>query len=313
MSSTLTHRSTRASEPARQLRGTMAAVRLSFTWFGTRKTLTSEQKSQAAESFGAAGQFLSAGKKLLDTRHHAFQAVTGIRTRLAGLWRGMSLPYPEPGIRLIRQADIEFFSHSATLLQAELTQAVAQLEEHFEELKAAARERLGQLFNPADYPQSLRGLFAVEWDFPSLEPPAYLRELNPELFRQEQARVAARFEEAVRLAEEAFLAEFGQLVSHLTERLSGHDDGRPKIFRDGVIENLRAFFERFQLLNVRNDAQLDELVAEAQRIVQGVAPQRLREDGTLRQTVATQLSAVQSVLDGLLVDRPRRRILRSPK
>lgn len=313
MSSTLTHRSTRASEPARQLRGTMAAVRLSFTWFGTRKTLTSEQKSQAAESFGAAGQFLSAGKKLLDTRHHAFQAVTGIRTRLAGLWRGMSLPYPEPGIRLIRQADIEFFSHSATLLQAELTQAVAQLEEHFEELKAAARERLGQLFNPADYPQSLRGLFAVEWDFPSLEPPAYLRELNPELFRQEQARVAARFEEAVRLAEEAFIAEFGQLVGHLTERLSGHDDGRPKIFRDGVIENLRTFFERFQQLNVRNDAQLDELVAEAQRIVQGVAPQRLREDGTLRQTVATQLSAVQSVLDGLLVDRPRRRILRSPK
>ncbi|MBL8829741.1 MAG: hypothetical protein JNM18_22370 [Planctomycetaceae bacterium] len=313
MSSTLTPRPLRASDPARQLRGTMAAVRLSFTWFGTRKTLTSEQKSQAAESFGAAGQFLSAGKKLLDTRHPAFQAVTGIRTRLAGLWRGMSLPYPEPGIRLIRQADIEFFHHAANLLQGELTQAVAELDAHFEELKAAACERLGQLFNAADYPQSLRGLFAVEWDFPSLEPPAYLRELNPELFRQEQARVAARFEEAVQLAEEAFIAEFGQLVGHLTERLSGHDDGRPKIFRDSVIENLRTFFERFQQLNVRNDAQLDELVAEAQRIVQGVAPQRLREDGTLRQSVASQLSAVQSVLDGLLVDRPRRRILRSPK
>ncbi len=313
MSSTLTNRSARASGPARQLRGTMAAVRLSFTWFGTRKTLTTEQKSQAAESFGAAGKFLSAGKKLLDTRHPAFQAVTGIRTRLAGLWRGMSLPYPEPGIRLIRQADIEFFSQAATALQADLTQAVAQLDEHFEALKTAARERLGQLFNVADYPQSLRGLFAVEWDFPSLEPPVYLRELNPELFRQEQARVAARFEEAVQLAEAAFIAEFGQLVSHLTERLSGHDDGRPKIFRDSVIENLRMFFERFQQLNVRNDAQLDELVAEAQRIVQGVAPQQLREDGTLRQSVATQLSAVQSVLDGLLVDRPRRRILRSPK
>ena len=30
---------------AERLRSTMAAVRLSFTWFGTRKTLTPEQKA----------------------------------------------------------------------------------------------------------------------------------------------------------------------------------------------------------------------------------------------------------------------------
>ena len=52
------------------------------------------------------GQFLSAGKKLLDTRHPAFKAVTGVRSRLLAYWKGMTLPYPEPGIRLIRQADI---------------------------------------------------------------------------------------------------------------------------------------------------------------------------------------------------------------
>lgn len=313
MSTTIELPQRRVSTPARQLRGTMAAVRLSFTWFGTRKTLTAAQKSQAAETFGAEGQFLSAGKKLLDTRHPAFQAVTSIKNRLASLWRGMSLPYPEPGIRLIRQADLEFFDASAKALRDELEQAVDELDQQLAELKAAARERLGRLFNETDYPASLQGLFAAEWDFPSVEPPAYLRELNPELFRQEQARVAARFEEAVRLAEEAFLAEFGQLVGHLTERLSGHDDGQPKIFRDSVVENLQLFFERFQRLNVRNNEELDELVAEAQRVVHGIAPQRLREDGGLRQTVGQQLATVQAALDGLLVERPRRRILRSPK
>jgi len=45
----------------------MAAVRVSFTWFGTRRTLSAEQKAQAADTFGAEGSFLSAGKKLLDT------------------------------------------------------------------------------------------------------------------------------------------------------------------------------------------------------------------------------------------------------
>jgi hypothetical protein len=49
----------------------MAAVRVSLTWFGTRKSLTAEQKAEAAEPFGAEANFISAGKKLLDTKHRA--------------------------------------------------------------------------------------------------------------------------------------------------------------------------------------------------------------------------------------------------
>jgi hypothetical protein len=52
-------------------------VRLSISWFGTRKTLNAEQKAQAADTFGAEGEFLSAGKKLIDTRHPAFKAESG--------------------------------------------------------------------------------------------------------------------------------------------------------------------------------------------------------------------------------------------
>src|SRR5579872_2179967 len=82
----------------RRLRAATAAVRLAFTWFGTRKTLTPEQKAQAADTFGAEGNFLSAGKKLIDTKHPAFKTVTGVRGRIVSYWRGISLPYPEPGI-----------------------------------------------------------------------------------------------------------------------------------------------------------------------------------------------------------------------
>jgi len=64
---------------AERLRTTMAAVRVSLSWFGVRKTLTPDQKAQAAESFGAEGAFLSAGKKLLDTRHPAYRAVAAVR------------------------------------------------------------------------------------------------------------------------------------------------------------------------------------------------------------------------------------------
>jgi hypothetical protein len=302
-----------AQAAAERLRTTMAAVRLAFTWFGTRKTLTAEQKARAADAFDAEGSFLSAGKKLLDTRHPAFKALTAVRGRIVSYFHGLSLPYPEPGIRLIRQDDIATLNVQLTSLKAELTEAVEQLDKRYDELRTAARQRLGRLYNAADYPESLRGLFNVEWDFPSVEPPNYLRQLSPELYRQESQRVAARFDEAVRLAEEAFTSELGKLVSHLGERLSGQEDGKSKIFRDSAVENLQEFFQRFRSLNVGSNEQLDQLVGQVQNIIRGVEPQQLRDRQSLRQQVATQLSSVQSVLDGLMVDRPRRNILRRPR
>jgi hypothetical protein len=299
--------------PAQRLRATMAAVRVSISWFGTRKTLTPEQKAQAAESFGAETEFLSATKRLLDTRHPAYKTVTTVRGRIVACWRAISLPFPEPGIRLIRQTDIAAFDVQMTTLRAELEEAVWRLDEHYAELRSAARDRLGTLFNAADYPVSLRGLFSVSWDFPAVEPPDYLRQLSPALFEQEQARVSARFDEAVRLAEEAFLGELNKLVSHLTERLSGTEDGKPKVFRDSAVENLMEFFQRFRQLNVRSNEQLDDLVGQAQRVVRGIEPQQLRDNVQIRNQVTSQLAGVQSVLDGLMVDRPRRNILRRPK
>ena len=146
-----------------------------------------------------------------------------------------------------------------------------------------------------------------------MEPPDYLQFLNPELYQQECERVQQRFDEAVQLAEEAFTAELSKLVSHLTDRLSGQADGKVKIFRDSAVENLTEFFDRFRQLNVRSNEQLDSLVDDARRIVRGIEPQDLRDNAGLRQQVASELSRVQSVLDGLLVDRPRRNILRRSK
>ncbi len=298
------------SSASERLRQEMAAARLSFVWFGVRKTLTREQKAEAADAFGAEGEFLSAGKKLLDTKHTAFRAVTAIRGKMIGLWKVMTLPYPEPGIRLLPRSRIEDFDRQLHDLKQELNEAVEQLDRHFNELKRAAQNRLGRLYNALDYPATLVGLFEVAWDFPSIEPPDYLRQLSPELYQEECRRIKARFDEAAQMAESAFIDELSKMITHLTERLTGAEDGKPKIFRDSAIENLQDFFQRFRDLNVRSNEQLDGLVNQCQRIVRGAQPQTLREDASLRNRIAGQLSAVGASLDGLLIDRPRRNLLR---
>ena len=296
-----------------RLQATMTAARVSFTWLGVRKALNTHQKDQAAKSFGAEGNFLTAGKKLLDTSHPAFKAVTAIRSSAITYWKVSSLPFPEPGIRLIRQATVDEFHAKMTSFRRQLADAVEQLSSQYGELRIVARERLGNLFDAGDYPATLEGQFAIDHDFPNVDPPSYLRQLSPELYQQECQRMQSRFNEAVQLAEQAFIDELARLVEHLSERLSGTSDGKPKVFRDTAVTNLTEFFERFRQLNVRSNADLDDLVGNAQRIVQGIEPQRLRDSVSLRQHVSSQMAVVQAGLDQLLVDRPRRNIQRRPR
>jgi hypothetical protein len=297
--------------PAQRLRRTAAAVRVHFTWWGTHKSLSPSQKEQAGAAYSADARLLTAGKKLLDTRHEAFRELTSVRTRLTSYWRGLTLPYTEPGVRLIRQGDVEAFVPKMRGFRDELTEAERGLARVFGQVKEDARGRLGTLYDPADYPAEVRGLFTVEWDFPSVEPPAYLLRIAPEVYREEQERVARRFEEAVRLAEEAFVSEFAGVVAHLAERLAPDEAGERKVFRDSAVQNLLDFFERFRRLNVRSSEELDALVDQAQQLVRGVTPQRLRDNDELRERVTSDLARVQFQLDGMLVNQPRRRIVRA--
>ena len=92
--------------------------------------------------------------------------------------------------------------------------------------------------------------------------------------------------------------------------MAGEVDGKPKVFRDTAITNLTEFFARFRSLNVRSNPEVDQLVETCNQIVQGRSPQSLRDNRLIRDSVASELQEVGQQLDQLLVDRPRRNILR---
>ena len=293
-----------------RLRENFSACRLKFKWLGTSKTLSADQKNQADEAFDADSASISAGKRLIDVKHDAWKALTSIKSQATKYWKENSLPYPETGLRLIRQNRIEDFNSTFEDFREQLEAGVRMFDDQFAEIKEAARARLGSLFDASDYPSSIEDEFQIQWDFPSVDPPDYLRRLNPEVYAEQSRRVAQRFDEAVELAESAFVEELDQLVNHLASRLAGDDDGKPKIFRDSAVTNMSEFFTRFRELNIRSNDQLDVLVQRCESLMQGVQPQSLRDNDTLRRSLSTNLSAVQSGLDQLVVDRPRRNIIR---
>jgi hypothetical protein len=125
MTVAMTDRPSTASA-AQRLRQDAAAVRVSFTWFGVRKALTTEQRNQAAESFGAESDFLSARKKLLDTKHPAYKEVTAIKGKMMAYHKSVSLPFPEPGMRLLRRDRLDAFQHQMEDFKEELQDAVSR-------------------------------------------------------------------------------------------------------------------------------------------------------------------------------------------
>ena len=295
---------------AQRLRTTMAAVRLAFTWLGVRKTLAPEQRTTAARAFHADSELLSASKFILDTKNPAYRAVAAVRSEASGYWRTITLPFPEAGIRLLPQNSLGMFATTMQAYRERLQETARELSSQYDTMKSEAERRLGTLFNASDYPTTLDGLFDMEWSVIPIEPPQYLVALNPDVYQQEQARVRERFESAVELAEQAFAIELQRLTAHLAERLTGLHDGQPKVFRDSAVENLREFFERFRRLNIRSSPELDMLVEEAQQTISGIEPQTLRDSNRLRQMVARDFEQIQASVGEMLVDRPRRNILR---
>ena len=164
---------------AQRLRTTMAAVRLSFTWLGVRKTLAPEQRTTAARAFHADRELLSASKLILDTKNPAYRAVAAVRSEASSYWRTVTLPFPEAGIRLLPQNSLGMFARTMGTYRERLQEAARELASQYYTIKSEAQRRLGTLFNASYYPTTLDGLFDIKWSVVPIEPPQYLVALNP--------------------------------------------------------------------------------------------------------------------------------------
>jgi hypothetical protein len=197
---------------------------------------------------------------------------------------------------------------------AKLDQAVAALQDSYWDLREERRAKQRGMFREEAYPLTLIDQFAIWIEFPSLDPPEYLRDANERIYDQERRRCAARLEEAVTLAETAMADEFKKVLDHMVEMLGYNDMGEAKMFRikaDGkcpTVDNLREFFGKFRNLSLGSNEQLDELVNAAQAILGDTRPELLRDAPNVRDVVRQGMSAISARLDDCLVNRPKRLI-----
>jgi len=288
-----------------------SAMKVSFTWWGTTKALRPDLKKEIADDFDADEEVLSASKKLINRKHPAYRAMTGIKRSIVAYWKQKTLPFPEPGIRLLPQSKLEEFDTFMESARADLREAADELQAAYEQNRTLGAT-LGRLHDDHDYPATVNDLFSIAWNVENITPPDYLLELKPEFYQREMQRIRGLFDNAVELAEGEFVEEFGKLVTSLVERLSDNEDGTPKVYRKGCVDKLKSFIDRFKDLSIHSNDELEKLVGQCESLTKGVDGTTFRDLPDIRKHVAGKLAEVKEAMEKDLVLRPRRKITRRP-
>ena len=166
----------------------------------------------------------------------------------------------------------------------------------------AAQEKLGTLYNPREYPRiaEVRASFNVQTRYFNFNPSDKLRDINPELYERETERFKNQLVEAAEEIKLALRESFGELVSHMVNKLTPDADGEKKIFRDSLVLNMREFLDTFKSRNIADDAELEKLVEDTKKLLSGIDAESvdlLRQPGTVRDTVQTGMTQVKAALD----------------
>jgi hypothetical protein len=253
---------------------------------------------------------VNATKKLVDGK--TLKDVEAIRSEARAWLYAQSLPFPLEGAVFVPVAEVERIHAKLEEYKTSFDAAAEAFCTEYPQLRESARALLGDLYSSSDYPSSVRNKFGLSWQFITLAPPSETQLLSPALVAKAQADFQDLMAQAGKEAVEALRSRFAACVDHMVDRLSGEEDGKPKIFRDSLVGNLHEFLDSFEALNVCNDKDLAALVAKARGAVKGVSAEDLRKQENVREHVASAMAGITEKLDKMMVERPTRKVRLAP-
>lgn len=254
---------------------------------------------------------ISVTKEILDSS--TYRKIVSLDGEIRHWVRARSLPAPalKTGVYAVPVGLVTQVEEKLREFEKEREELVKRFVSLYPERVEEARTRLRSNFNSADYPsaRSLSYSFRLRTRYVSFDVPASLEEVSGDMFKREQAKAARAWEETLDEWKTLLRTGMADLVNHMVERLEVNGDGKPRIFRDSLVGNLRDFLGTFNARNVADDKELGELAEKARALLgRKVTPERLREDTRCREAVAAGFTEIKNKLDTMIVDKPKRRI-----
>jgi hypothetical protein len=171
-----------------------------------------------------------------------------------------------------------------------------------------SKRRLNGLARAEDYPtaEAFQAAFVISHNYLSFGTPDQLLSIDPKIYDREVQKAKDRIDEAATAITQALAADLKAMVDRAVDRLTPDGDGKPKVFRDSLIANMTEFLGDLTARNITGNVELEALGAKARAILDGVNPDTLRVNPSIRTEVRTGFSGIQVDLNRMVSLRPKR-------
>ena len=194
-----------------------------------------------------------------------------------------SLPWDDKGSRLLTVANYEHYTGMMDGLRERLVRQRARFIEDYDHYVEQARLDLGKLFHIEEYPskEDLRGKFSIRYRItPVPDSDHFIAKLASHDTDRVKRDIERHIEEQLHDAVGDLYRRLAEAVERVSERLNEDGDGKPLVFRDTMISNIRDLVDVVPRLNIFGDQRLASLCEQVKNRIAGVEPDSLRPSRT---------------------------------
>ena len=222
----------------------------------------------------------------------AFAALTTTMSACRKTHYEQSLPWDDQGSRLLTVANYERYTELLDRLRERMVRERARFIEDYDDNIDQSRLDLGKLFRIEDYPskEALHGRFGIRY---RIVPVPDADHFMAQLASADTARVKRDIENQIekRLHEAVgdLYRRLGEAVERVSERLQEGEDGKPLVFRNSMIENIRDLVDVVPRLNIFGDERLARLCQDVKDRIAHADPDTLRSSPQFNPNVRRQV------------------------
>ena len=209
----------------------------------------------------------------------AFAALTATMSKARSSHYEQTLPWDDQGSRLLTVANYEHCMQLLDGIRERMVRERARFIEDYEDNIDQAHLDLGKLFRIEDYPskEALQGRFGIRYRItPVPDADHFMAKLASDDTDRVKRDIESQIEERLHDAVGDLYRRLGEAVERVSGRLQEDGEGKPLVFRDSMIENIRGLVDVVPRLNIFGDDTLARLCEQVKDKIAGVEPDSLR-------------------------------------
>lgn len=249
-------------------------------WTASKKdNKAGESVKQQAAAKAQAGWF---NKRLVDPA--ALKPINQLEGRIRDFHYKYTLAWSDNGDRVLPGAAFMEYTEGLRKLKYEFEAEVDKFVADYPQLVQNARQMLGSLYEPGDYPtpESIKQRFGVNTSFsPVPDAEDFRVDVGAEAVEEIRKNITANVESRMKGAIRECWDRLDEVVKAMYERLSDPE----AVFRDSLVENIRTLVGVLPKLNITNDPHLNSVLGKVRDWLL-VNPDDLRKSKKSRALIA---------------------------